>query len=203
MGSWRLMAWVPRCKSCNDKITGWVTYHEEEGDRCVAYCYSCTDRDPATKSEDGKADWTLRIRCDVWLSDEEQCGECWQSCRTRGSSAHVKCIKWFGWGKSRKRLWYCPKHTREKLGVQERAGTECDCCKKYPDAADVPERADPLLALSAPSSAGSRPSASRSPSSTPSPPEWVERCAAPETRRMRVGRCHPSCSGDDAHPSCT
>ena len=147
VGSWRLMAWVPRCKSCNDKITGWVTYHEEEGEIFVAYCYSCTDRDPATNSEDGKADWTLRIRCDGWLADGEQCGECWQSCRTRGSSAHMKCLKWFGWGKSRKRLWYCPKHTREKLGVQDRAGTECDCCKKYPDAADVPERANPLLAL--------------------------------------------------------
>ena len=78
----RLMAWVPRCKSCRYKITGWVTYHDEEGDRFVAYCYSCTDQDPATNSEDGKADWTLRVRCDAW-----------QNCRTIRSSAHVKCLK--------------------------------------------------------------------------------------------------------------
>ena len=142
------------CRVCGDKIYGWITYHEEwleDGHHpYVAYCYECTSHDVAMTTELKKMPWTLRVRCAHWANQSDpfsRCNECWQSCRTRGSSAHVKCIKWFGWGKSRKRLWYCPKHTRRKLGAQERAGTECDCCKKYPGAADVPERADPLLAL--------------------------------------------------------
>ena len=85
----------------------------------VAYCSRCTDQDVATNYSDTKAEWTMRFRCVFWNSDEEQCEKCWQSCRMKGTAPHVRCIKWFGWGKSCQRRWYCPEHAWDTLGMAD------------------------------------------------------------------------------------
>ena len=52
--------------------------------------------DPMTYDEDGKDNWTLRVRCKHLLPDWAQCTNIWQSCRGTGSSSHVKCLNWWG-----------------------------------------------------------------------------------------------------------
>ena len=54
--------------SGTDKSTGWVRHYERNGQRFVAYCRSCSDRDPAIVSEDGEGDWMFQLESgDVWI----------------------------------------------------------------------------------------------------------------------------------------
>ena len=54
--------------SDTDNSTGWVRHYERNGQRFVAYCRSCSDRDPAIVSEDGEGDWMFQLESgDVWI----------------------------------------------------------------------------------------------------------------------------------------
>ena len=54
--------------SDTNNSTGWVRHYERNGPRFVAYCRSCSDRDPAIVSEDGEGDWLYKAESgDVWI----------------------------------------------------------------------------------------------------------------------------------------
>ena len=95
------------CKECGDEIQGWITYHREGNNDFVAYCYACTNEDPANTTERKKKEkWTERVRCSAGLWDKKtwgliwQCNQCWQRCRIEGGAPN-QCLRYWGWGKSR------------------------------------------------------------------------------------------------------
>ena len=135
------------CKVCEKPIFGWVTYHEEwienRCDSYVAYCYECTNHDPAMTSKEKGAPWTLRVRCAHWADQSDpssRCTNCWQSCRIEGG-ATSHCLRHWGWGKSvNKPNWYCRQHVKTELGDQKPPDPYCKCPERWPwkDTPNVP-----------------------------------------------------------------
>ncbi|MDA8583254.1 hypothetical protein N9L68_03450 [bacterium] len=136
--------WEAKCKGCQNIINHWATFREEEGeDGWVAYCFKCDHEDLNMLDDKGREHWTLRVRCQHWegAGRGPQCERTWQSCRTIGSASHQKCLKWWGWHKSCRRLWYCPEHART-LDPPPREEMECDCSRRFPDPTPAPAPPD-------------------------------------------------------------
>ena len=133
--------WKVACKECGDPIDGWITYHREGNNDYTAYCHACTDKDPANKMDRNgvfrrKEKWTERVRCASCSGGKDgepmiRCNECCQSCRLEGGSP-VHCLRYWGWGKSKGKKWYCPRHTKERLTDQPLADPACDCPERWP-----------------------------------------------------------------------
>ena len=131
---------MAQCRDCRKIINDWVTFRQDGDDRFVAYCFECDHEDPKEFDDKGREVWTLRVRCQNWDNKGRgpQCERTGQSCRTIGSSAHQKCLKWWGWHKSHRRVWYCPEHA-EALRPPPRERTECDCSSLDPDPTPAPD----------------------------------------------------------------
>ena len=124
-----------QCNGCGGAIRGWITYHKENDDPvAVAYCYLCTDQDPAIFYERPREAWTLRIRCQSFEQNGQRCKECTQSCRVPGNGPPL-CVRHWGW-QSQRRVWYCPRHAAENLSEPRRAPAQCDCGRLKPVAED-------------------------------------------------------------------